>query len=137
MTLELFQSSSRIPIGKILLLSSNSETGKLLKVLKAASFSTTSNMDHQLSRQKSRQKFSVMKTKKLVFPEKQFVSAFQFTFCLEVNRNTSVYVFITEIFLLTFDVIIDDPYLTLQKDSAKITGISNFTNSILIRIVSY
>ena len=35
------------------------------------------------------------------------------TFCLEVNRNTSVYVFIIEIFLLTFDVIIDDPYLTL------------------------
>ena len=67
MTLELFQSSSRIPIGKILLLSSNSETGKLLKVLKAASFSTTSNMDHQLSRQKSRQKFSVMKTKNWCF----------------------------------------------------------------------
>ena len=34
------------------------------------SLSTTSNMDRQLLRQKSRQKFSVMKTKKLVFPEK-------------------------------------------------------------------
>ena len=30
-----------------------------------------SNMDRQLLRQKSRQKFSVMKTKKLVFPEKK------------------------------------------------------------------
>jgi hypothetical protein len=34
------------------------------------SLSTTSIMDRQLSRQKSRQKFSVMKTKKMVFPEK-------------------------------------------------------------------
>ena len=34
------------------------------------SLSTTSNMDRQLLRQKSRQKFSVKKTKKLVFPEK-------------------------------------------------------------------
>ena len=31
---------------------------------------STTNMDRQLLRQKSRQKFSVMKTKKLVFPEK-------------------------------------------------------------------
>ena len=31
---------------------------------------------------------------------------------LENNRNTIVFVFITEIFWLTFDVIIDDPYLT-------------------------
>ena len=35
-----------------------------------SSLSTTSNMDRQLLRQKSRQKFSVIKTKKLVFPEK-------------------------------------------------------------------
>ena len=69
-------------------------------------------MDRQLLRQKSHQKFSVMKTKKLAIPEKYFVSAL-FTFCLEDNRNTSVYVFITEIFWLTLDVIIDDPYLTL------------------------
>ena len=34
------------------------------------SLSTMSNMDRQLLRQKSGQKFSVMKTKKLVFPEK-------------------------------------------------------------------
>ena len=31
---------------------------------------STTNMDPQLLHQKSRQKFSVMKTKKLVFPEK-------------------------------------------------------------------
>ena len=30
---------------------------------------STTNMDRQLLHQKSRQKFSVMKTKKLVFPE--------------------------------------------------------------------
>ena len=35
-----------------------------------SSLSTTSNMDRQLLCQKSCQKFSVMKTKKLVFPEK-------------------------------------------------------------------
>ena len=32
--------------------------------------STTSNMDHQLLRQTFRQKFSVMKTKKMFFQEK-------------------------------------------------------------------
>ena len=42
-----------------------------------SSLSTTSNMDRQLLRQKSCQKFSAMKTKRtLVFPEKQFVLAF-------------------------------------------------------------
>ena len=35
-----------------------------------SSLSTTSNMDRQLLSKKSCQKFSVMKTKKLVFPEK-------------------------------------------------------------------
>ena len=34
---------------------------------------------------------------------------FQKTFCLEDNRNTSGYVFITEIIWRTFDGIIDDP----------------------------
>ena len=35
-------------------------------------------------------------------------SSFEFTFCLEDKRNTSVNVFISEIISLTFDVIIDD-----------------------------
>ena len=36
--------------------------------------------------------------------------AFWFTFCLEDNRKTSVYVFIAEIIWLTFDLRIDNPY---------------------------
>ena len=66
--------------------------------------STTSNMDHQLLRQTFRQKFSVMKTKKKI--SRQIVCFWHFDF--EDNRNTSVYIFITEI----FDVINDDPYST-------------------------
>ena len=38
----------------------------------------TSNMDHQLLRQIFHQKFSVMKTKKLVLPEKNILFEFEF-----------------------------------------------------------
>ena len=53
--------------------------------------------------------------KKMVFPEKYFVLAFWFPFCLEDNRNTSaVFMFsLLRFFWLTFEVIIDNPYLTL------------------------
>jgi hypothetical protein len=58
-----------------------------------------------------------MKTKKLEFPGE--------TVCYGILihvffLNTSVYVFVTEIFWHTFDLIIDDPYLTLKKDSAEV-----------------
>ena len=56
------------------------------------SLSTTSNMDRQLLRQKSHQKFSVLKTKKLVFPEESLFWHFNSHFV------TSVYAFITKIF---------------------------------------
>ena len=46
-------------------------------------------MDRQLLRQKSHQKFSVMKTKKLVFSEK-YVVCFGILIHVEDNRNTSV-----------------------------------------------
>ena len=70
-------------------------------------------LDCQLLRQKSRQKFSVMETKKLVFPEKivcfgDFNSRF-------VLKTTEIPVFMPSLlrfFWLTFDVLIDDPYLT-------------------------
>ena len=70
-------------------------------------------MDRQLLRQKfiknlSNDNIKTGVSREMIF-QKQFILAFYFTFCLEGNRNTSVYVFITEIIWLTFDVIIDDP----------------------------
>ena len=48
-------------------------------------------------------------------------------FCLEDNRNTSVYVFIAEIALLTFDVIIDNlcEYIKFQNFQAEDVRIIN------------
>ena len=57
-----------------------------------------SKTDCQLLRRKSRQKFSVMKTKKTVVSRKIVCFGILIHFCLEDNRNTSVFVFITEIF---------------------------------------
>ena len=41
------------------------------------------------------------------------------------SGNTSVFVSITETIWQTFDVIIDDPYLTEQKDSTNVWGQNN------------
>ena len=63
-------------------------------------------MDRQLLLQKKPTKILNNENKKTGVSRK-----IEFMFCLEDNRNTSVYVFITEILWLTFDEIIDDPYL--------------------------
>ena len=68
----------------------------ILPILKPNLFTTsiiTSKVD---------QIISVMKTETLVLPEKWY-------FKIEDNRNTSVYIFITEIVWLTLDLIIDNP----------------------------
>ena len=47
-------------------------------------------IEGQLSRQKIRQKFSVIKTNTSDDIKKWFILAFQFTFCLEDKKTTSV-----------------------------------------------
>ena len=60
-------------------------------------FSTTSIISSKVG-----EIISVMKTEMLMLPEKWY-------FKIEDNRNTSVYIFITEIIWLTLDLIIDNP----------------------------
>ena len=75
---------------------------------------TTSKMDHHLLRQKDHQIISVMKTNTLYVSRKL---AFEFTFVLKTTK-TPLLVFnfffsLLRFFDEHFDVIIDDPFLTL------------------------
>ena len=67
-------------------------------------------------RQKFRQKFSVMKTKIWCFQLNSLFWHFNSCFVLKATE-TPVFMFSL---LRFFDIIIDDPYLTLLKDSAKV-----------------
>ena len=65
-------------------------TSMLEKVSQERKFCTTSKTDHHLSRQKIRQRISVMKTNTLYSSRFSRELAFSFTFCLEVNKNTKI-----------------------------------------------
>ena len=71
-------------------------------------------MDRHLLRQKVCQKISVIKTNTFDDIKRNFILAFLFTFCLEDNKNTSI--FVTQVLTFSdelFDVINADPFLTL------------------------
>ena len=73
-------------------------------------------MDRQLFRQKVCQKISVIKINTCVFvvfeTKRELKCQNELFLKYHFSGNTSVFVFITEIFQPTFDVIIDYPYLT-------------------------
>ena len=71
-----------------------------------------SNMDRQLLRQKSHQKFAVMKKKPGVSRKIVCFGILIHVLSWRQQKHNSAYVFITEIFWQTVDEIIDDPYLT-------------------------
>ena len=69
-------------------------------------------LSQSLSNNLSNEDINTGVSREIIF-QKYIILAFWFMFCLEDKRNTSILVFITKIFWLTFDVIIDVPYLTL------------------------
>ena len=58
--------------------------------LVSGSFVQRQKTDRHLSRQKIRQRISVMKTNTLYSSRFSRELAFSFTFCLEVNKNTKI-----------------------------------------------
>ena len=80
----------------------------LLTKIQERKFSTTPINDRQLSPQKIRQKFSVIKTNTSDDIKKGFLLAFQFTFCLEDKKNHKCLLWLLRITGKFFYVIIGD-----------------------------